>query len=101
MSNTVTVTANFPPQRCSIGNTTSGTITNIAYGGTAKGTIYSAAGVALLSFDSTLVNVNNAPNGYLPVTTGQPGGMAVNVAFSGGAPYAVLTTPSSVTFTVG
>jgi hypothetical protein len=101
MSNSLTFTANFPPQRFNIGNGMSGTITNIAYGGTAKGTIYSNAGAALLSFDSTLANTNLAPQGYLPVTTGQPSGMSVNVPFSGGVPYVILTTPSSVTLTFG
>lgn len=80
--NTVVTNAPFPPATTQVGNSPTGTITNLSCAGPCACTIYSAAGVALHSVNS------------------QKGiSEALSLSWTGGPPTIVQQTPSSITVT--
>ncbi|RFU48646.1 hypothetical protein [Paraburkholderia sp. DHOC27] len=87
------------PWTQTLGNDTSGTITALSCPGQCVCTVYSAAGVVLASIDSRNVSRPNE-YGQLYFNIGQPYVMPLNLAFSGGAPYVVQRSGSSISFTI-
>lgn len=79
MSGTITTSVFFPPGTSQIGDEPSGTISLITCAGPVTATIFSAAGVALMSISS-------------PIAVDMP----VDISYSGGPPTIKQTTPSSI-----
>lgn len=81
MSGITVTSAPFPPATTQIGDSQNGTITGINCAGPCTCTLFSAAGTALHSISSQR-GVNEA----------------VSIAFTGGPPYVVQSTPSAIDF---
>ncbi|REE21213.1 hypothetical protein B0G71_4365 [Paraburkholderia sp. BL27I4N3] len=84
MSNTYTTCpVGVPSGKIALSAQNSGTITGIACTGPCVATVYNAAGTALTTI--------NSPGGF---------NAAVSLAFSGGPPYVVQQSQSSMIFTI-